>query len=113
LGAVAEGVRATDLGRAWFEYPLVGQRPLTVAVAHDPGTAVICIRATGDANVERTLTAVMSLLQSTRFARLRASRGPRKLARDAKGTRRAADRDLTRYARSLRASKGCVRLLLS
>jgi hypothetical protein len=64
-GAVSHGVQATDAeADAWFEYPLVGPRPLTIAVAHDPGSAVVLIRTTGDAEVETTLSAVMSLMQS-------------------------------------------------
>jgi hypothetical protein len=44
--AVRTGVDKSD-GDAgkWFEYPLAGSRTVTLELAHDPGTAVVLVRA--------------------------------------------------------------------
>lgn len=63
--AVVQGVKPTDAeADVWFEYPLAGSRELTVAAAHDPGSAVIHVRAEGNAEVERALSSAAKLMQS-------------------------------------------------
>jgi hypothetical protein len=63
--AVAEGARATDAeADSWFEYPLLGSRPLTVGVARDADTAVVRIRLAGDPDLDRSLGAAVSLMQT-------------------------------------------------
>lgn len=65
-GAVSTGLQRTDEDQGnWFDYPLVGERRLTVHLARNLGAAPVSIRVTGDldevlaARIE-TLFAVLS-----------------------------------------------------
>lgn len=46
--AVRNGVARSDLRQdAWFDYPLVGPRPLKVELAREAGSAVVSVRVSG------------------------------------------------------------------
>ena len=63
--AVAHGLSTTD-GEAerWLDYALKGDKTVTISVARDPGSAVVLVRASGDAATAQALDPVVMLLQS-------------------------------------------------
>ena len=54
-------------GWVWFDYPLVGNRPLNVSLARHPGASPVGVRITG--NLDEVLAARADTLLSVLSAR--------------------------------------------
>jgi len=62
---VAHGLSTSDAeADRWFDYPLEGDRTVTVSVARDPGTSVVLVRASGDDATLQALDPVVMLMQT-------------------------------------------------